>query len=1735
MNSGTVGDQPFDAFSDVIFDAGGTPDDENLIELTLLANFQVNSVTVLSGTHVVAGARMSQTFTFGTTDGEVNLYGGTLEYVSTSNNTAPGLSFSNQILKGVNTRDDAGTDYSGSAKIILNFNGRASTRNGLIINNLFRGGTYNYDGRLELQGACFSIEGDTKGEGKATKGGEIIVDGGAQFQLGTIDSIGDASVTGQPESSMIVSPREYDGNVTLAGSTTGLSFESGTPGWVLKCGALRMVNGSSITGNLTLTNDANIVVYALSYNPGSSVIDMAAFASINGRIVGDEHNLTLTGAGTLRVGPGQVGQLIMEDVAGSGVVVSKNAQTGYYTNRASTARLGELEITSRATEKDPFAVAGYTSTIHDTGQYPYVTGSGWTKIHGSGTYVFQGSLGGTAASNGSDIGKLNVIVEGKDDSLVQQIRWLNLNVKTLRIKRGTIDLRWSYSGSGDVSGTNYGHYARNLEMSDQLDGKKVVSDLLVNAGISLHIDESLKMTGGRIVVKGQVNSTPSGAPDAPRTNEARLVLGQECDALGEEMNGVIELDEYSVLEVWGEDAGKRPKNGLNISVVHETAIARNLQGASTTTAFVLCENDRLNLNNNAASFTVRMKDGGKLFNASNFRSNITIQYSGGKNEDGKNVVYEMGGFGLNGSITLGVNDEEGTYKGLVQGDNYGVLNNLRKLEIRNEAILDFSEKTDMAKDSRPLFNFSSGSTGELDFGLSASGVSGSLTLDLGKDLLKDGQPVHYHLSNKKIAGWRQKIGLSFYDAVLRGVGLSFDESEGDAYGDGWLTVTGNVTPSNIYESKRDNNDNGSGVNWGWNSDGNPYESTAGARAVYVNKETNIDLRAGNRGGGEGLEYKRGLVIPNLVGSTEGNLVITGNGEATTPERRSLVTFSNRIDSSEMETVTEETGIKVNPDFYYSGAIDITNADLAIRHVEKSEPAGSKDDLEPAKGDSKTIITGSLKLAGGELLMQSGALDIRGKAQLGDGGILFANERTSQMQVSNGGSAEVGGVIQQDTEQEWSEEEKGTGLYTGEEHIRMSGGSKLVLRNNAKVKEGILIGNADSNILGWEGSEGGATPQTRDLAGTVSISGKQVSMEKGAQLSNVALNLQSGSTLNVDNGGSAEAREWALSGLSGEGKLVTGNGGEATKDLEFNLAGNSHTFTGDLAQYSGRMTFKDSKNYTQYFNGVAGGDNWDLTVAEGGNVEFNIASRENQLKMGDVELDAGSKSAFLLNLDPNLREGGEGFFFQSFSIDELGNDPEKNSKMEVGQDNGVAVLKVDPNDKNRVRQYIGHTDEERSEEYYRTSGVYFRDILNVKEGGRNGIEIDTKGDIYIVGELDPSNKYATLANSANSKAGAAIFDPIFSNPEGLVFTGDLGDVMSVLNDMLYVNIESGDKTAGDRLLASVAGASTSVLAPALGADMQRNLRSIRNRTTTMGMDERYEYDDLSHTSFWVNAETSFIKRDGEDLLPGYKSNAYGGTLGVAHNVSARSTVGLALSAMYQSVTSDAVDKLDADFTTAYISAFAVTQRRAWRHTFVASVGFTNAKMDRCVSWTDKRADGNDVAGSYSTSGSTSGLSFGLMYELGYAFAMNEEQSTVLQPVFNLQLHNAGLSSYEEEGSTAGLRVDPGEYTVLEMGLGARLQMVMGESVYNRASLLEMRALVKFYAGDEKGESSVGLLADTTGHSATVEGATEGRVGIEFGAGLSIPLENRAELFMDAGAEVRSSFVDFNATVGMKFTF
>lgn len=1733
---GAIGSHPYTSVvSNITFDAGGTEEHEKNITLTLQSDFTPKSVTIESGTHLTVQARTGQDHVFTAADGILNLFG-TIEFVATSTDEAPGIDLSTWgSFKEINTFDEStGTDYTDRAKVILNFTGRTNYMNGVALNRLLEidqsGATrYSYAGRLELQGICFSIDGEEAGDDLGTQtasGGEIIVDGGAQFQLGTINAAPNDSVTTDPQTSMTVSPRIYNGNVTLNGSSSGIGpFQPLTPGWVLKCGTLRMVNGSKITGNLTLTNNSNIVVFATTYVDANNLtFDVSGvYAEIGGSIIAEGYDLTVTGGGRLRVGGGRVRQMTFEDVAGSGVVVTQDANNGKrYLNRATTARMGKMEITDRATRENPLTVDGYATVRHGS-VTASITGQGWTTICGSGTYVYRGSFGD---------GNLNVVVHGESDSLLQRIAYLSLDVNTLLIERGTLDIQELESGSGDTRWADQPHFVRHLEMSDRSEsGEKFVSELRVNSGQTFYIRDTLKMTGGRIVVKGQVNS--GSTPEVTRINEARLVLGYDryvpvmpptaCDASGSEMNGVIELDAYSVLSVYGEDPTKRPINGLNISVVHDSAIAQSAGGS--VSSFLLFEKDRLNLNNTAADFSVRMRDGGVLSNAANFGALITIQYTGGTTEDETPVTFQMGRFGLNGSIIL---DNE--YP-LVQGGNYGVLKDLWNLEIRNKAELDFSG-IDMTPNSEALFNFTSDSGGELGFGsVGENEEQGSLTLT-GME-----SGGHYHISNKKIAEWRQKVGMSYYDAILRGLGFSFDEfDEEGRYGDGWITVTGEATPSSIYVSTRDNND---GDRWGWNADGNPYESTSGARAVCVDSETRIDLSTVDRE----ADFTYGLILPNLVGKSEGNLVITGNG-LFDPVKRSLVSFSNRIDNEERQVVARQTGVTVTPDFYYNGSIDITKSDLAIRHVQKIEQE-EQTDLAPPQYNSATIVTGTLNLSDGELWMQSGALEIRGgRAVLSrgvtPGGILFATENTAQMRISEGGEVTVDGAIRLDS---WWDNKTFEERYTDKDpHILMSwGGSadkaaKLNLLDGATLEDGVRIGNPN----GPEETEKsrGQTPGTVNINGTVTAF-------KGARLSNVALHLRDRSML-VDQG-SDTATEWKLSGLSGSGRL------ESKRDLTFDLAGGDHTFAGDLVGYSGTMILRESGEYTQIFNDVGGNTGWNVEVQNGARVKFNISDKSyesNKLQMGKVTLEKGSRSSFLLNLaSENLKPGGNGTAEEGFFFEELNVNAENSSardgdsagsaaetvNLEVGQESGAVVL---ANEDNKVRQYIGHaTNYEREgggdASLGNLEGVTLKNVLNVKMGtGR--ITIDASGDIYIEGELDAENKYLAETDSVNSRAGANFFNSIYSSSSALLLDGDLGYVVQALNDMLKVNEAepTGKDTAGsNKLLASLAGSSTSVLAPALGADMQRNLRSIRNRTTSMGMDDGYEYENLSHTSFWVNAETSYLTRDDDGLLSGYKSNAYGGTLGVAHNISTRSTIGLALSAMYQNVTSDNADHMDADFTTAYLNLFAVTQRRSWRHTFIASVGLTNAKMDRRVSWTN----GNEM-GSYSSSGSTNGTSFGAMYELGYAFAMNEDQTTVLQPVFNLQWHNASLSEYDEEGgSTAALRVDPGSYSVVEVGLGTRLQMVVGESVYNRASLLEMRALLKFYAGDSKGESSVALLSNAGGSKSTVESASEGRVGIEVGAGLGIPLGNNAEFFFDAGAEVRSSFFDFNATAGLKFNF
>ena len=227
-------------------------------------------------------------------------------------------------------------------------------------------------------------------------------------------------------------------------------------------------------------------------------------------------------------------------------------------------------------------------------------------------------------------------------------------------------------------------------------------------------------------------------------------------------------------------------------------------------------------------------------------------------------------------------------------------------------------------------------------------------------------------------------------------------------------------------------------------------------------------------------------------------------------------------------------------------------------------------------------------------------------------------------------------------------------------------------------------------------------------------------------------------------------------------------------------------------------------------------------------------------------------------------------------------------------------------------------------------------------------------------------------------------------------------------------------------------------------------------------------------------------------------------------------------MYGSITAEGPDSLDGDMDTYYLSLFARYADCAWTHTFVATLG----KMDGSYSRT--------IPGWGATDASIDGTSFGLMYEVGYVIPLDEDGEACVQPIFNVMLRHSSVGSFTEDGDL-GLDVDKQGMTTLTFGLGARMQAVVGESVYNRASIFEGRILAKADLGDRQNEADVAFVNGGS-HKATVKSAELGTIGLELGAGLTIPLgDDDGSLFFDASVELRSGYTDVNGTVGYRINF
>ncbi len=386
----------------------------------------------------------------------------------------------------------------------------------------------------------------------------------------------------------------------------------------------------------------------------------------------------------------------------------------------------------------------------------------------------------------------------------------------------------------------------------------------------------------------------------------------------------------------------------------------------------------------------------------------------------------------------------------------------------------------------------------------------------------------------------------------------------------------------------------------------------------------------------------------------------------------------------------------------------------------------------------------------------------------------------------------------------------------------------------------------------------------------------------------------------------------------------------------------------------------------------------------------------------------------------------------------------------------------------------------------------------------------------------SRKDNLLKQYAQSETAAAGADMLWN--AGLQKSGsNLDRILSYTMDA----IQAGQAEIASHTMAASAGNSVTSILGAQKADYQYQQTLIRNRMTTMGLPEGYNFDnELPLWNTWIQANGSYNNLDTSGDASGFKLSTWGGTFGIDANVSDKLTLGMAITASYGKLTAEAADSLSGDVDTYYANLFARYQKGNWGHNFIFTAGRSQTGVERTVRFGDD---------SYTSKGSTNGTSWGAMYEATFDIALNKENSIIAQPLINVSIMRSQVNDYDESGAgNAGLHISDLEGTTATVSLGGRLMGLGGSNIFGRESLGELRLQVAQDLGDTQNEGSVGFLAAPS-FSRTVKGSKAGTTAIQCGAGLNIPSGDQGSIFLEANLDFRSRMTSVNGSVGYRYNF
>ena len=880
------------------------------------------------------------------------------------------------------------------------------------------------------------------------------------------------------------------------------------------------------------------------------------------------------------------------------------------------------------------------------------------------------------------------------------------------------------------------------------------------------------------------------------------------------------------------------------------------------------------------------------------------------------------------------------------------------------------------------------------------------------------------------------------------------------------------------------------------------------------------------------------IVNNLLGVTGSQLHLqNSNQDDPTGANRLEVTFHNAkvgvkdedkhpVEEPELgETTVEGQHTTFNGSIDVGEGVDVKKTGFGTLSV------GGNYTLEDG---TTTITAGALKLRGAENILNDLAFDYADVQQQKDKGedyrgLLLDGGRTTVRGSITEGDNKMGEIVMshgaelvlngesdlEGTSIMGDDSTKLTLAARGEQRasLKLRGGKNVELGEDGKrtVLSGVDVEVQEGASMEVSGID--AAMKGSDLT----VQGGELKLTEGATMMGGSATLIGSDSL-LDLGSSAQN---TLTALNGTGTLKSAAGGNTTITGE---AGPS-VFSGKLANSdgsdgAGKLTIGRNADVTldNVDTSAAGGNTanaWDVEVQDGGRLTLDVSKSKagEQVVLGDVNFGSGNTV--------NLKVNSSNYNLEGSTI--------KGNTLSFGE-NTTVMLEAAAGD-----IWDGDRD--------LTLGEW-----GAVKGGGGDIDVQLRGDGFIFADVKgvvvegttvivqleetKENKFerAMPNGEKNAMAGATMVW------ESLKYKSELDSLIDVLTNSesdyarmvhgLISQLDNGQTGSLQNALASVAGSSVATIGPAVMEDLHRQIKTIRNRTTTMASEAIYDsYDELPLWHAWINGEGGYHKMDADSQAPGYTLNNWGGTVGVDVDMSPQTTMGLAITAMYGNLKPESMDETTGNVDVTYLSGFVRATGGAWIHTFVMSGGWADVQLDRTV---------NYGTGSYRTRGSTDGYVLGAMYEVGYTRLISASGTFALQPVFNVEARHASIKGYTETGSDAGLHVDDISQDAITFGLGARMQSIVGENSFNRTAIFEARLLLKADVGDRSGTADNTLLGAVT--SAEVESAEVGAIGVEVGAGLTIPLgSSSGSIFMDASVERRRGWTSLDASAGYRISF